>query len=176
VTSAPDPRWTGRFSVRSRQWAFFVNGLAASPYLSERARVRLLRRQGLEIETDMISPRCYFHTCNVWVGPSALINHGSHIENVARVEIGANASLGPFTTILTSTHEIGPSDYRAGAWVRKPVRIGTGCWLGARAVVLPGVTVGDGCIVAAGSVVTQDCEPHGFYAGVPARRVRDLPV
>jgi maltose O-acetyltransferase len=41
-------------------------------------------------------------------------------------------------------------------------------------MLLPGVTVGDGCVIAAGSVVTGDCEPHGVYAGVPAKRVRDL--
>ena len=47
-----------------------------------------------------------------------------------------------------------------------------GCWIGARAVILPGVTIGEGTIIGAGSVVTKDCEPGAVYVGVPARRVR----
>ncbi|WP_372495087.1 acyltransferase [Nocardioides pinisoli] len=50
-----------------------------------------------------------------------------------------------------------------------------GAWIGAAVTVLPGVTIGPGCVVAAGSVVTADCQANGLYAGVPARRIRDLP-
>jgi maltose O-acetyltransferase len=161
----------------SRRWAFLVNEVAASPYVSQRTRVRILRRLGLEVETDQIFPRCYFHTCNVWMGPGAILNHGVHLENVARIEIGANTGLGIFTTVLTSTHELAsdPNACRAGDWTPMPVTFGSDCWIGARCLVLPGVTVGDGCLVAAGSVVTTDCEPEGMYAGVPARRVKDIP-
>jgi maltose O-acetyltransferase len=52
------------------------------------------------------------------------------------------------------------------------VRIGDRCWIGARATILPGVSIGDGTVVAAGAVVTKDCEPDALYAGVPARRLR----
>lgn len=52
--------------------------------------------------------------------------------------------------------------------------VGDGCWIGANATILPGVTVAPGCVIAAGAVVTKDTEPDGLYAGVPARRVRDL--
>lgn len=172
--SGPDPRWTREFSVLSRRWAFLVNGLAASPYVSMPTRVRILRRLGIESETAHIYPRCYFHTCNVWLGPGAILNAGVHLENVERVEIGPNTGLGIFTVVLTSTHELGPHECRLGEWVRKPVTIGAGCWVGARSLILPGVTVGDGCLIAAGSVVTEDCEPDGVYAGVPARRIKDL--
>ena len=56
----------------------------------------------------------------------------------------------------------------------KPVRIGDGAWLASRAVVLPGVTVGEGAIVAAGAVVTRSVEPHTLVGGVPARLIRHL--
>lgn len=49
-----------------------------------------------------------------------------------------------------------------------------GCWLGGNVTVLPGVTIGRGCVIAAGAVVTKSCDPNGLYAGVPARRIRDL--
>ena len=161
-------------SVMSRAWALRVNGLAASNLVSRPLRSRIYRRAGLEVETDEIFPRCYFHTCDVWIGPDALVNYGCHIENVARVVIGARTSLGMFVRILTSTHELGSSARRAAAWVRRPVTVGAGCWLGAGSLVLPGVTIGDGCVIAAGAVVREDCAPHGLYGGVPARRLRDL--
>ena len=153
-----------------------VNTVAASPLVSKRTRMRILRRLGLEIETQQIFPGCYFHTCNIKLARGAILNYGVHIENVARVEIGPQTGLGIFTIVLTSTHEYGSSDVRLGEWTPSPVTIGRGCWIGARTLILPGVTIGDGCMIAAGAVVHEDCEPHGVYAGVPARRVKDLPV
>ena len=52
--------------------------------------------------------------------------------------------------------------------------IGDGCWIGARALLLPGTTVGSGSVVAAGAVVRGACEPNSLYAGVPAARIRAL--
>nr|WP_243895920.1 acyltransferase [Paenibacillus sp. F411] len=74
----------------------------------------------------------------------------------------------------TDTHEIGTSDERGGERKLLPIKVDDGCWIGARVTILPGVTVGQGCIIAAGAVVTKDCEPNGLYAGVPARRIKDL--
>jgi maltose O-acetyltransferase len=54
----------------------------------------------------------------------------------------------------------------------KPVRVSDRCWLGARATILPGVTIGEGTIIGAGAVVTKDCKPGAVYVGVPARRLR----
>jgi acetyltransferase-like isoleucine patch superfamily enzyme len=55
----------------------------------------------------------------------------------------------------------------------QPVRIGNHVWIGARAVVLKGVTVGDGAVIGAGAVVTQNVPPNTMVAGVPARAIRD---
>jgi maltose O-acetyltransferase len=56
-----------------------------------------------------------------------------------------------------------------------PVRIGSGCWLGAGVIIVPGVEVGAGCVIAAGAVVASDLPANGLYGGVPARRIDDLP-
>jgi acetyltransferase-like isoleucine patch superfamily enzyme len=76
--------------------------------------------------------------------------------------------------MTTSYHEIGASQRRQGAIEQQPIRVGAGTWIGTRAVVLPGVTIGPGCVIAAGAVVTKDCEANGLYMGLPAVRVRDL--
>jgi acetyltransferase-like isoleucine patch superfamily enzyme len=127
------------------------------------------------VNTDLIGPACYFHSSDIHIGPRTLLNHGVHIENVAPVEIGADCAFGMYVTLLTSTHAIGPHSARAGAWSVAPIRVRDGCWLGARVTVLPGVTIGAGCVVAAGAVITESCSEDGLYAGVPARRLKDLP-
>lgn len=158
----------------SRAWGFYVNSVAASSLVSNSARRQIYRRFGLDIQTRSIFSGCYFHTADIHIGPEAILNHGVHIENTGRVEIGARTGLGVQTTIVTSNHELGTSDMRHGRWFREPVTIGTGCWIGARALILPGVSIGDGCLIAAGAVVRGVCEPNGVYVGVPARRIRDL--
>lgn len=77
-------------------------------------------------------------------------------------------------SVICVSHEIGGSDYRAGIRNDHPVRIGSGCWIGANVTVLPGVNIGNGCVIAAGSVVAMDCEPDCLYAGVPARIKKKL--
>uniref|UniRef100_UPI0035CBD425 acyltransferase n=1 Tax=uncultured Sphingomonas sp. TaxID=158754 RepID=UPI0035CBD425 len=75
---------------------------------------------------------------------------------------------------LTASHVIGGAESRAGADVAKPITIENGCWIGANATVLPGVQIAQGCVIAAGSIVTRDTDPHGIYGGVPASRIKDL--
>ena len=56
----------------------------------------------------------------------------------------------------------------------KPVHIGNDCWFGANVVVCPGVTIGDGCVIGAGAVVTRDIPPRTFAAGNPCRVIREI--
>ncbi len=94
---------------------------------------------------------------NCWLNIGVLINLG------AEVSIGDRVAIGHEVMILTDSHEIGPSAWRAGEVYSKPVRIGSGAWLGARSLILPGISIGPGAIVAAGSVVTRDVPAQ--YAG-----------
>jgi len=63
---------------------------------------------------------------------------------------------------------------RAGPATWRSIVVGDGTWIGANVVILPGVTIGAGCVTGAGSVPAGDYRPDGLYVGVPARRVRDL--
>lgn len=106
----------------------------------------------------------------------SFVNSHCFLDGTGDIEIGDAVLLAHRVAVLTATHEAGPSNQRG----RDPFGLSTviedGCWLGAGVIVLPGVRVGRGCVVAAGSVVTKDCEPDGLYAGVPAVRKRDLPA
>ena len=83
-------------------------------------------------------------------------------------------ALGHGVLILTSSHEFGDQWRRGGEHITAPVTIERGAWIGARGVLLPGVTIGHGAVVGAGAVVTTDVPPNTLVAGVPARTVRSL--
>ena len=152
-----------------------VNGLAAWPAVPSRVRARLYRWGGIDVQTTFLSARCYFSGNRVTIGERSFVNGGCYFENHGAITIGCGVSLGMEVMLCASTHELGGPDQRAGKPIGLPIRIEDGCWIGTRAVILPGVTIGAGCVVAAGAVVSRDCAPHGLYAGTPARRVKDLP-
>ena len=92
------------------------------------------------------------------------------------ITIGNNVWMGPEVMLWTGTHAVGPSDQRCGDAIMKPIVIQDGCWLGARATVLGGVTVGRGCVVGAAALVNKDIAPDLLVAGVPAKVLRSLPM
>ena len=150
-----------------------VNALVMGWIVPRRLRALLLRIWGADVLAAGISANCFLGGTNVHIGRSFL-NRRVFIDNSARVEIGSGCHIGMDTLILTSDHSRGPSSGRAGIVTGRPVRISDGCWLGARTIVLPGVSIAQGCVIAAGAVVSSDCAPNGLYAGVPARRISDL--
>ena len=103
----------------------------------------------------------------VFLGPRNVINFGCLFDGRRyAIHTGANVSIGPEAAILTLGHDPQSSDFdlRGG-----DVVIGDRVWIGYRALILPGLTVGEGAVVAAGAVVTKDVEPFGIVAGNPAR-------
>lgn len=111
---------------------------------------------------------------NTHFGPGCFVNFNCTILDLADVTIGAGTLIGPGCQLITVEHplEHGP---RAEGWERaRPIEIGRDCWLGAGAIVLPGVRIGDRCVVAAGAVVTRDVPANSLVAGVPAEVKRTL--
>jgi acetyltransferase-like isoleucine patch superfamily enzyme len=110
------------------------------------------------------------------IGSGANIANRVTISLDAEVRMGNNVSLGPYVKIYTGTHPIGPGSNRRGPEVlAKPVVIEDGSWIGLGAIILPGVTVGHGSIVAAGAMVDEDVPPDSYVAGNPAKVVQQLP-
>lgn len=105
----------------------------------------------------------------VRLGDRVEINNHSIINGTGGVDIGEDTLVGPGVRIISYQHQ-----YARGATIRsqpvdaKPIRIGRDVWLGANAVILAGVTIGDGAVVAAGAVVREDVPPYAVVAGVPA--------
>jgi maltose O-acetyltransferase len=138
------------------------------PHLLRMAHVRIGPNSRIGSHCSFIAGR------SLTLGPRTFVNTECLFNVRSPITIGADVFLANRVSLLTTTHEIGPSERRAGTTISKPIVIEDGCWIAAGAIVLPGVTIRQGCIVAAGAVVNADCDPDGLYAGVPARRVRDL--
>lgn len=99
--------------------------------------------------------------CVVWASPGS------------RIRIGENSGLGPQTMIYSSNHQYSADrPYHEQPWTEKDVTIGRDCWIGGGSVILPGVTIGDRSVVAAGSVVTKDVPAGSVVAGAPAKPIR----
>jgi maltose O-acetyltransferase len=158
-------------AARFRMWVNNLGGHAALPRV---LRYLVYRRAGLDVRTANIYPGCVFVARNVAIGAGTFVNRGCLFEGAGQLTIGPDCQIAMEAMFLTSTHPWEPDGSFARRPAHLPTTVGRRCWIGARAVVLPGVTIGDGCVIAAGSVVTRDCDPGHLYAGVPARRIRPL--
>lgn len=151
------------------------------PHVGNRLRVYLLRWAGFQIGrgtvmwgAPVITGSGDLYT-RLQVGRDCWFNIGCFLNLGAEVRIGDRVALGHQVMILTDTHAIGDRQRRAGPLAAFPVQIEDGAWIGARAILLPGVTIGKGAVVAAGAVVTKAVAPHTLVGGTPARPIRTLP-
>ncbi len=106
---------------------------------------------------------------NIHLEDNVYINAGCVILDSAQVHIGTGTMIGPGAQILCADHHRDPAQRRAGIERALPVRLGVDVWIGAGALVLPGVSIGDRAIVGAGSVVTRDVGADTTVVGNPAR-------
>lgn len=158
-----------------REWT--VNGLLASPVVPRPLRGVLLKAYGFPISGPVtVSQKVWFGSRNVTMGRGVRIGIGSFLNASGGITLEEDVWLGMHCLLLTAGHDIGDEDRRGGPLNPKPITVRRGSWLGARVTVMPGVTIAPGCVIAAGALVTKDTEPNGLYAGVPAKRLRDLPT
>lgn len=108
---------------------------------------------------------------NITLGDGVYINAGCTILDSGGVTIGARSLLGPAVQVYCAQHHKDPDLRAQGQEIARPVDIGCNVWIGGAAVILPGVTIGDGAIVGAGSVVTRSVAAGGIVTGNPARSV-----
>lgn len=145
-----------------------------------RTRTALLRRAGMQIGRSSLiqGPMRVTGAGNpceaISIGDFTLISGSLHVDVGAPVQIGSRVRIGHDVSLLTVDHRVGPEEMRSGERKFGTIEIGDGAWLASRVVVLPGVRIGAGAIVAAASVVTRDVPRNTLVVGVPARVVRNL--
>lgn len=135
-------------------------------------------------EGSFIQGPVFFHYGkHTSIGRNVFVNFNFTVQDDAEVTIGDDCNFGPGVTIVTPMHPMLPDERKMMldergerkhlCWAR-PVHIGRDCWFGASVTVCPGVTIGEGCVIGAGAVVTKDIPPYSFAAGVPAKVIRKL--
>ena len=130
---------------------------------------KILKKCGREIN---IEKNAYF-TPEVSLGNRSGI--GINCEIYGPVDIGDDVMMGPECIVYTSGHKYDRLDItmmEQGSSVIRPVRIGNDVWLGRRVMVMPGVKIGNGCVIGAGAVVTKDIPDYSVAVGVPAKVIK----
>lgn len=148
----------------------------ATPHGARDERGRLLgelcRRVGQGVEV-MPPFRCDYGA-QITIGPFTFVNYDCIFLDVAEITIGARCQIGPRVQLVCAMHPLAPEPRRAGWESGAPITLGDNVWLGAGAIVLPGVSIGEDAVVGAGAVVTRDVPAGVAVWGVPARHGRDL--
>jgi maltose O-acetyltransferase len=105
----------------------------------------------------------------VSIGSGTVINHGCLLYTTGGLIIGEHVSISAGTWLVTGSHDINDPNFTVSY---KPIVIGNYVWIGMRATILAGVTIGEGAIVMAGAMVTRDVPPHAIIGGVPAKIIK----
>ena len=172
-----DPTLLPAFSLRNRSYRLFWTFCYAFFYrLSPRPchawRALVLRAFGAKL-----GPACHFYPkSKIWAPwnltceDRVTLADDAEIYNPSPVFLGSHAIVSQGAYICGATHLYNEPSFQL---VSLPMRLGAYSWICARAAVNPGVNVGEGAILALGSVATKDLEPFGIYAGIPARKVKE---
>lgn len=164
--------------ARGPEWQKMVAGEpydAADPELKAARDVLLHDLLGGHGRECAINPPFFCdYGANIFVGENFYANVNCTILDVCEVHIGDNVLLAPGVQIYTAAHPVAVVPRVAGVEFGKPVRIGNNVWIGGSVVICPGVTIGDNCVIGAGSVVTRDIPANVVAVGNPCRVLRPM--
>jgi acetyltransferase-like isoleucine patch superfamily enzyme len=131
---------------------------------------------GIQKYTYTRTEHCLITSCRI--GTGVYINFNCTFLDTCLITIGSRTLIGPNCCFYSATHPLDPFLRNGinGPELGKPITIGEDCWFGGNVIVLPGITIGRGVTVGAGSVVTKDVPPFHCVAGNPARIIRRIEV
>lgn len=119
-------------------------------------------------EHTSINMHCFITGSNIKIGNNSVVNRFCYLDGRVSLRIGNNVNISHYTIIQTLTHDVNSSYFNC---VEGPIVIEDDAWIGARAIILPGVTIGRGSVIAAGAIVTKNVANYEIVAGVPAKVV-----
>lgn len=125
-------------------------------------------------DSVIVPPFNLDYGCNVILGKRFWANFNLTLLDEAIISFGENVLIGPNVTFTTGTHPIDAEMRWNEEEYAEPITVGNNCWFGANVTVLPGVTIGDGCVIGAGSIVNKDIPPHSVVVGTPAKVIKTL--
>lgn len=141
-----------------RKWFYQAMGAEIGKNTFPCRRVEILLPKGLKLSDDVA------------------VGWFAELDARGGITIGHDTNISSHVKLITGSHDVDDPEFAADF---RPISIGHHCWIGTGAIILQGVTIGDGAVVAAGAVVTKDIPPYEIWGGVPAKcikkRCRDLP-
>ncbi len=167
-----DPEYPKIFEAVSNTINLSVALNASSNVNQIRERLSTIIGQQIDESTTIFTP---FHTNfgkHIQIGKNVFINHACTFLDLGGIIIEDDVLIGPKVSIITENHPVNPS-MRKMLDV-KSVIIQRNAWIGANATILPGVTIGENSVVAAGSVVTKDVLANTVVAGIPAKFIKSI--
>ena len=158
--------------VQQRFWAF-ISWIVfrSTPWFARSVRRLLCRLFGAKVaKSASVARRARIdYPWNLSIGDRSSLADGAWIYCLDRIIIGKNCCIGEDVRLLTGTHDIASSSFEL---VTKPITVGDNCWIATGAIILPGVSIGTGAVVAAGSVVTRNVESWTVVGGNPAKFIK----
>lgn len=109
---------------------------------------------------------------NITIGKDVFINSCCHFQDQGGISIGDGSMIGHNVVLATINHDLDPEKMRKNHYA--PIKIGKHVWIGSNVTILPGITVGDWAVIAAGAVVTKDVPPFTVAGGVPAKTIKKI--
>ncbi len=151
-----------------------VTEMNASVQDVEQVRKRLSEITGKEIDgSTTIFPPFYTNFGRfITLGKNVFINHACSFLDLCSITIEDDVQIGPKVNLITENHPLDPGDRKTV--LLKPIVVKRNAWIGAAATILPGVTIGENAVVAAGAVVSRDVPPNSIVAGIPAKVIKTL--
>lgn len=121
---------------------------------------------------ELISPFMCDYGHLIHLGKNVFINSFCYFMDGGSITIGNDVFIGPYCGFYTANHAMDYKERNSGIEIALPIHVGNNVWFGANVSVMPGVTIGDDCVIGAGSVVTKDIPPHSLACGNPCRVIK----
>ncbi len=171
---AKRPEWRAMFDALCQEAIEIGMEMNAHYHPPKELRALMSRLTGKEIdESFRLFPPFYADFGkNITIGRDVFINSGCHFQDQGGITIGDGVLIGHNVVLATINHDLDPRCGRRNRYA--PIHIGAHVWIGSNAAILPGVTLGDWSVVAAGAVVTRDVPPLTIVGGVPAKVIRTI--
>lgn len=172
IIEADDPELTLLWDIVNETIVLSATLNSAKDLNEIRESLSKITGKNIDESTTVFIP---FHTNfgrHITLGKNVFINHGCTFLDLGGITVEDDVLIGPQVCIISENHPLDPTKRKN--LDLKPVVLKRNCWVGANATILPGVTIGENSIVAAGAVVNKDVPNNTIVAGVPAKEIREL--
>jgi acetyltransferase-like isoleucine patch superfamily enzyme len=167
-----DPEYDGIFKVAARTMKLSAELNCSADFDCIREILSRITGSSIDLSTTVLAP---FHiNLGIFtrIGKNVFINHDCTFLDIGGITIDDDVMIGPKVSLITEGHPLNPAERKS--LTVKPIVIKRNAWIGVGAIILPGVTVGENAVVAAGAVVIEDVYANTMVAGIPAKVIKTI--